>query len=111
MSGLVRAESLFRARRRAHRRRASRPLLVAALATTLLGTAVWVGWQSPVLRLQQVTVNGTSRLSAGEVLSAARVRAGGSLLSVPVAQIQRRVSALPPVAAVHVRREWPHRLL
>lgn len=111
MSGLVRAESLFRARRRAQRRRASRPLVLVALLTTLVLAAVWVGWQSPVLRLQKVSVNGTSRLSADEVLAAAHVRTGGSLLSVPVAQITRRVGALPAVASVHVRREWPHRLL
>jgi len=111
VSGLVRAESLFRARRRARRRRASRPLLLAALVTTLVLSAIWLGWQSPVLRLEKVSVNGTSRLSADEVLTAAHVRIGGSLLSVPVAQITRRVGALPAVATVHVRREWPHRLL
>lgn len=111
MSGLVRAESLFRARRRARRRAASRPLVALALVSTLAGGAVWVGWQSPVVRLRSVTVNGTSRLTTAEVLAAAHVRIGGSLLSVPVGAIEHRVERLPAVAAVHVRRDWPHRLV
>jgi cell division protein FtsQ len=86
-------------------------LLAAAVVTTLAGAAFWVGWQSPALRLQAITVNGTSRLTVAEVLSAAHVPIGGSLLSVPVGQVARRVERLPAVADVHVRRLWPHRLV
>lgn len=110
MSGLVRAEALFRARRRDRRRRTAGPLLAAALVTTVLGGAVWVGYYSPVLELTSVSVKGTSRLSIEQVLTAADVRRGGSLLSVPVGTIGARVRALAPVADVRVARRWPHTL-
>lgn len=111
MSGLVRAESLFRARRRERRLRTARPLLALAIVTTLVGAAVWTGYSSPVLRLTSVTVKGTSRLSTAQVLAAAGVRTGGPLLEVPVGSVRQRVSRLAAVARVRVDRDWPHRLV
>lgn len=112
MSGLVRAETLFRARRRqAERRRVAVPLLVLACLTTVIGGVTWAALYSPLLRLTGVTVEGTSRLTSSDVLAAARVRLGGSLLSAPVGAVQTRVAALPAVASVVVRRSWPHRLV
>ena len=111
MSGLVRAERLFRARRRARRERVARPALAAAVVTTVLGAALWVGYSSPLLRLSTVSVKGTSRLTVGEVLAAAGVRTGGSLLSVSSDAIRRRVARLPAVAGVRVSRSWPHQLV
>jgi len=111
MSGLVRAESLFRARRRARVRRTARPLLAAAVVTTVVGAAIWLGYSSPLLRLTTVSVKGTSRLTASEVLAAAHVRTGGSLLAVSADSVRRRVQALAPVADVQIRRDWPHRLV
>jgi cell division protein FtsQ len=86
-------------------------LLAAAIVTTVVGGAIWLGYASPVVRLDTVSVKGTSRLSAGEVLAAARVRIGGSLLSVPTEEIRRRVARLAPVASVRVTRAWPHGLV
>jgi cell division protein FtsQ len=111
VTGLVRAEALFRARRREQRLRTARPLLAAAVLTTVVGAAVWVGYSSPLLRLDSVTVKGTSRLSAAQVLAAADVRTGTPLLEVPVASVRRRVEQLPTVAQVRVDRDWPHRLV
>ena len=111
MSGLVRAERLFQARRRARRRRVARPALAVAVVTTVVGAALWTGYSSPVLRLETVSVKGTSRLSAAEVLAAAEVRTGGSLLSVDTDAIRRRVARLAAVAGVRVRRSWPHQLV
>jgi cell division protein FtsQ len=111
VSGLVRAESLVRARWRARRRRTARPLLAAAIVTTVVGGAIWLGYASPLLRLDTVSVKGTSRLSAGDVLAAARVRTGRSLLAVPAEEIRRRVARLAPVASVRVTRAWPHGLV
>lgn len=110
MSGLVRAEPLFRARRQAQRRRATRNGVAVATATTVVGGAVWVALYSPVLRTTDVTVEGTSRLPAAQVLAAAHVPLGGSLLQVPTGRIRARVAALPPVASVRIRRTWPHRV-
>jgi cell division protein FtsQ len=111
MSGLVRAEKLFRARQRARRRRASWPLVAAALAVTVVGGAVWTALYSPLLRLTSVTVQGTSRLSVAEVIAAARAPVGRSLLAASPGSIQLRVQRLPAVASARVAREWPHRLV
>lgn len=108
MSGLVRAERLFRARRRARRRRAARPALVAAILTTVAGGSVWVAYDSPLLRLSSVSVKGTSRLVPADVIAAAGVRTGGSLLSIDTDLVRRRVERLAAVAAVQVARAWPH---
>lgn len=118
MSGLVRAERRFAARRRADRRRAAVPLLVAAIVTTVVGVTTWVALASPVLRLQSVVVRGlsvnvTSRLAGlteRDILAAARAPLGRSLVQVSPGQIRSRVAALAPVADVRVRRLWPHRL-
>lgn len=115
MSGLVRAERRFRARRRAERRRTARPLVVAAALATLVAALVWTAYASPLLRLDRVVVRGvtvdsTSRLTVAQVLAAADVPVGRSLVQVAPGPIQARVAALPPVAAVTVRRLWPHRL-
>jgi len=111
VSGLVRAESLFRARRRARRLRSARPALVLAIVTTVVGGVVWVGYASPFLRLTSITVKGTSRLTSAEVLAVARVRTGVPLVDVPVGAVRQRVAALTPVARVRVDRDWPHRLV
>lgn len=111
MSGLVRAENLFRARQRARRRHATWPLLVAALAVTVVGGAVWAALYSPLLRLTTVTVQGTSRLTHDEVTAAARAPLGRSLLEVSPGTVQARVQRLAPVASVRVARHWPHGLV
>lgn len=112
MSGLVRAESLFRARRRqVERRRVAMPLLVLACLTTIGGGSVWAALYSPLLRLDTVEVVGTGRLTPSQVLTAARVRLHGSLVTVATGRVQRDVAALPAVASVAVRRSWPHTLV
>jgi len=111
MSGLVRAESLFRARRRARRLRSARPALVLAIVTTVVGGVVWVAYASPLLRLSSITVKGTSRLSVAQVLGAAGVHTGVPLVEVPVGAVRRRVASLAPVARVRVDRDWPNRLV
>jgi cell division protein FtsQ len=111
VSGLVRAESLFRARRRARRLRSARPALMLAIATTVVGGLLWVGYASPLMRLSSITVKGTSRLSTGQVLAAAGVRPGVPLAEVPVGAVRGRVASLPLVAGVRVDRDWPNRLV
>jgi cell division protein FtsQ len=111
MSGLVRAEALFRARRRARRLRSARPALLLAIVTTLVGGVLWVGYSSPLMRLSSITVKGTSRLSEAQVLAAAAVRTGIPLVEVPVGAVRRRVASLTPVERVRVHRDWPNRLV
>jgi cell division protein FtsQ len=116
VSSVLRAEGLFRARRNARRRqvlhrRFVRPAVVLAVAVTLAGGVVWAAWSSPLLAVQTVTVKGTSRLSAAEILAAAQVPVGRSLLRVDPGRIRARVAALAAVRAVTVDRDWPHRLV
>jgi cell division protein FtsQ len=111
VSKVVRAERTFRARRRARRRRAIRPLLLLAVLVTLAAAGYWVALDSPALRLTTVTVKGTSRLSTADVLAAAAVPRGRSLLDVDPGAVRRRVAALRGVAQVSVDRDWPHTLV
>jgi cell division protein FtsQ len=116
MTAVVRAERAFADRRRARRQRALRrrvlrPAVVVAVVVTLGGGAVWAAWSSPLLAVQTVTVKGTSRLSPADILAAARVPIGRSLLRLDPGRIRARVAALPAVRAVTVDRDWPHRLV
>lgn len=116
MSVVLRAERAFSDRRRARRqqvirRRLVRPVVVLAVGVTIAGGAVWAAWSSPLLAVQTITVKGTSRLSAADVLAAARVPIGRSLLRLDPGRIQARVAALPAVRVVTVDRDWPHRLV
>jgi len=116
VTAVLRAERLFRDRRRARRqqqfrRGVVRPAVVPAVLVTVVGGAVWAAWSSPLLAVRSVTVKGTSRLSPADVLAAARVPIGRSLLGIDPGRIQARVAALPAVGAVSVDRDWPHRLV
>jgi cell division protein FtsQ len=111
VSKVVRAERRF-ASRRPLARSSRRGIAVAAVVTTL-GALFWLGWASPVLRLDRVRVEGitvdpTSRLTAQEVAAAARAPFGHSLLDVSLATIRARVARLPAIASVQVHRLWPH---
>lgn len=113
---VLRAERLFHARRRARRqqmfkRRVLRPAVVLAVVVTMAGGAVWAAWSSPLLAVRSITVKGTSRLSPADILAAARVPLGRSLLRIDPGRIRARVAALAAVGAVTVDRDWPHRLV
>lgn len=84
-------------------------LIVLAALTVLLGGGTWVVYGSPWLRAEHVSVRGTRDLTAGQVEHAAAVPLGGPLVSVDTGAVRRRLLArLPRVAAVRVRRSWPH---
>ena len=79
-----------------------------------LGGLIVAGWflaNSSLFALHYVTVEGTSRLSPTEVLSAASVRQGTSLVRLDPAAVAHRVEHLRPVADVQVHRRWPHGLV
>ena len=60
--------------------------------------------------LDRVTISGIAGLREGEVLGAAGLDARTSLAFVSVAEVREKLRALPLVAAVSVRKIYPHEL-
>lgn len=85
-----------------------RPLAVVLLAALLLGFVVWVGYGSSWLGVRSVRVEGTALLTPDQVERAAGIEEGTPLARLDLDAIEDRVAALPPVDAVHVRRDWPN---
>lgn len=87
-----------------------RPLLMTAVAVTLLGAgAVWLLYGSSWLRAERVRVTGTTVLTADEVRSAADVPLNTPMVAVDTAGIEHRLrERLPRIAKVDVSRSWPH---
>lgn len=65
--------------------------------------------QSRYGTIQEVTVDGTSRLDPQDVLERAGLRAGQSLFTFRPAQVAARVRSLPWVKEARVRWAWPGR--
>jgi cell division protein FtsQ len=84
---------------------------VATVLVIALGTTGWFLANSSVFALRYVTVEGTSRLTPAEVLNAAAVRDGISLVRLDPGVVARRVERLRPVAEAVVSRHWPHGLV
>ena len=77
----------------------------------LLGLGGWFLANSSLFALRYVTVEGTSRLTVAQVLDAAHVQQGSSLVRLDTGAIARRVDALAPVRRALVTRNWPHGLV
>lgn len=67
----------------------------------------WLFWASDLLSVDEVRVEGTHLLVPDRVERAAGVADGTPLARVNLAEVEDRVAALAPVAAVDVRRDWP----
>jgi cell division protein FtsQ len=77
----------------------------------VLATAAWVLWESPLLAVRSVQVDGVRSLTAQEVRDAAGLTRGTPLLEVDVAAAAARVRGLPQVASAVVTRGWPDRIV
>ncbi len=85
-----------------------RPMALWVAATMVVVAVLgWLPLMSGLLDVRQVTVTGTSRLSADAVRAATGVQVGSPLARVDTDQVRERVSALPPAAAASVTRSWP----
>jgi cell division protein FtsQ len=87
-----------------------RTIIVLAVALLLLSAAgVWVLYGSHWLRVERVSVSGTSVLTPEQVREAADVPVGSPLISVDTDAIESRLlRKLPRIGAVDVVRSWPH---
>jgi cell division protein FtsQ len=95
----------FQARR--PRRLPVRLWVYAGTAVVVALVAGWVLWGTSVVGVREVRVTGTGILSAAEVREVAAIPEETPLLRVRTGEVVDRVAALPPVAAVEVRRAWP----
>ena len=112
MSALVVwAQRRFKARRRAASRRWATRAAVAGVAVAAVVITGFFLANSSLFALRYVTVEGTSRLTPAEVLNAAAVREGTSLVRLNPGAVARRVERLAPVADAQVSRKWPHGLV
>ncbi len=112
MSALVVwAQRRFKARRRAASRRWLTRAAIAAVALVVIVVTGFFLANSSLFALHYVTVEGTSRLTAAEVLNAAAVREGTSLVRLNPGSVAQRVERLAPVASAAVTRKWPHGLV
>jgi cell division protein FtsQ len=103
-SVVVNAQRRFEARRR----RVPGWLLVLTGAVVAVVVGTWLALNSSLVDVREVTVEGTSRLTTGQVLAAAHVTGGDSLFRVDSAAVERRVEQLKPVDSATVTRQWPH---
>ncbi|MFV0463195.1 MAG: cell division protein FtsQ/DivIB [Nostocoides sp.] len=92
--------------RRTHHRRA----LAALLTVTLVLTAVWLVYFSPVLTVHRVEVSGLTGTSRAAVVQIARAQIGTPMATVDVGAIVTAVKARSEIAEVAVHRSWPSTL-
>jgi cell division protein FtsQ len=77
--------------------------IVAGVAWALLG--------SRLLVVRSVTVTGTHLVTQAQVIAAADVPLGTSLIGVNAGQVARRVESIRQVASVSVAKDWPDHLV
>lgn len=85
-------------------RRARRLALLALLAA--LGVGGWWLYQSPLLRIQEVTVEGTRLLDPQELLAVSGLR-DGNILFPDTDGARHRLESVPMVKSVAFERAWP----
>jgi len=80
----------------------------------LLITAAVIALFNPrfgILDLREVVVQGNHATSAAEIVSASELARGQNLLTLSVRSVRARVSTLPWIKSVSVRRSLPHALM
>ncbi|MEY4347723.1 MAG: hypothetical protein RIS43_142 [Actinomycetota bacterium] len=93
-----------------NRQRLLKRLRIGAAATVAL-LLVQVFYFSDVFAVQKVEVVGIQFATAKEVIAAADISLGTPIARVDADGVAKRVSDLPAVASVEVRRVWPHSIV
>lgn len=103
-----------RTRRRGRSRAGRRPavsgmrLLVTTIVAILVVIAAFVvAYFTPLMSVRTIDVTGNSVVSSEEILAAAALSEGQPLMQVDTAAAARRVSMIPRIATVRVKREYP----
>ncbi len=79
-----------------------------AIASSVLATFIIVGvLASPILRVDSVKAVGGTRTTAAEILEAAHVGLGSSMVLLDTGAIAARVEELPWIERASVERQWP----
>jgi cell division protein FtsQ len=97
----------------APRTRRRRPWRAAFFALAGVGIAAGVAWAllgSRLLVVRSVTVSGTHLVTQAQVIAAADVPLGTSLVGVNAGQVARRVETIRQVASATVSKDWPDHL-
>lgn len=94
---------------RAQGRRRLRVMLAAVAIASVIGIA-WLIVMSPLLAVDDVTIQGTLHESPESVRTAAGVRDGSALMFVDTGAVARKIEKLPWIASAKVDREFPNGL-
>lgn len=86
-------------------------IAAVVLFVGLVVGAIWAVYYSSLLAVSSVEVQGVDLLTPAQVRAAAQVPEGGPLVTVDLAAIDARVTALAPVRSATVTRLWPDQVL
>lgn len=92
------------------RRTPWRAAFFALAGAGILAAVVWALFGSRLFVVRSVTVTGTHLVTAGQVIAAADVPLGTSLVGVDTGQVARRVEGIRQVASAAVAKDWPDHL-
>ena len=76
----------------------------------IVAGVMWALFGSRLLVVRSVTVTGEHLVTSAQVVAAADVPLGTSLISVDAGQVARRVEGIRQVASVTVSKDWPDHL-
>ncbi len=90
----------------------SMKFLWISLVLLVLGVGVYAATQSSFLSVEEIKVEGTEiRVTEAEVLEAAGVKQGDSMIGLDLAKIDEGVTSLSWVSEVTIERKWPRTIL
>ncbi len=90
----------------------SMKFLWISLVLLVLGVGAYAATQSSFLSVEEIKVEGTEiRVTEAEVLEAAGVKQGDSMIGLDLAKIDEGVTSLSWVSEVTIERKWPRTIL